>query len=121
MTAVDFGTATTLIEILSVSAGVGHTCVILNDLTASGVVQFGVVRCWGTDGTQVSSDPTNPFALSVFTSYMDITYLSTSGQHVPLMGVSEISAGFFATCALLNNARVECEESVVCSCLLRFF
>lgn len=103
---VDFGTATPIVEILSVSAGVGHTCVLLNDKTSAGVVQYGVVRCWGTDGT-VGSEPN--FGVSTFTSKIDIRYVDTvSSKSGVLTGVSEISAGFFATCVLLNNAGVEC-------------
>jgi hypothetical protein len=69
-----------------VSAGVSHTCAVLND---------GTLRCWGDNGIgQLGNGTNTPSKLPVIVS-----------------GISNavaVSAGDYHTCALLNNGTLRC-------------
>jgi alpha-tubulin suppressor-like RCC1 family protein len=93
---VSFGTGHLIV---SISAGLNHTCVVDND--DGGVTKSGPVRCWGDAHLGQLGLPEMPAGAAI----------SPSGLSAVDLGAARavaVSAGAYHTCALLEDGAVDC-------------
>ncbi|HVZ50565.1 MAG TPA: Ig-like domain repeat protein [Pseudolabrys sp.] len=92
VTVVGQGGSGTLGGVVAITAGSNHTCALLST---------GGVDCWGLNANgQLGNNTT-------ISSSQPVQVLDASGSQ-PLTGVVAISAGFYHTCAVLNDGTVQC-------------
>lgn len=111
--------------VVGVAAGFAHTCALMDDTS---------VKCWGdarfgqagigdpNDLTETCENPLNPAWADVACALTPVTVCETSPSPEPdlpsdpcssgdsnaLTGVVALSAGFYHTCALMNDDTVKC-------------
>ena len=100
----DAGSTAPLSGAVAIAAGYAHSCAAIAD---------GTVRCWGWNS---SSD--DPFAIAGTGGQLGdgtttdraapVTVIAEAGSTTPLSGVTDIVAGWFHTCALIDDGTVRC-------------
>jgi alpha-tubulin suppressor-like RCC1 family protein len=89
-------TTTPGVSVTQISAGGNHTCVLLSDST---------IKCWGDNAYhQLGYDEDEDIGDDELPSDMPAVSVSTT----PGITVTEISAGYSHTCALLSDGSVKC-------------
>lgn len=95
-----------LVDVIQVSPGGFHTCVV----TTTGAT--GTAKCWGFDGYGSGTlGDGRPFDLNAASSTpVEVCDVGATYECPPdvLTGVSKVAAGFSHNCALLTNGHVRC-------------
>jgi hypothetical protein len=95
----DAGGSTPLSGAVAIAAGFTHTCAVVSDST---------VRCWGDNASNANVSRGGQLGDGTTVSSLTPVTVTDADGAGPLSGVAAISAGWFRTCALLEDGTVTC-------------